>query len=132
MGTDHPDIEILLISPATGRKYPPEQRDLIQADCGLGKRRTGQGGIYLEEGYCGRRWWRQERAPGVRSIPERSWCNQLVGRKVWGCSRHCLWLVLMLKRRRSRGSQRAAGGKVNRQGERIRLSKHSVLLCVMI
>lgn len=29
VGIGHPDIEILLTSPATGTKYPPEQRALV-------------------------------------------------------------------------------------------------------
>lgn len=53
---------------------------------------------------------------------------QVVGRKVWGCSRRHLWLVSMLKRRQSMGNWRGASSEAKRQGERIMLSKHSALL----
>lgn len=63
-----------------------------------------------------------------RSIPERRQWKQPLGRKVWDCGGCYLWLVSMIKRRKSLGSRRAADGKAEEQEERIRLSKHAALL----
>lgn len=96
VGIGHPDIEILLTSPTMGTKYPPKQRDLVlKGQLRWGRGEQGKGvfilkRIFVEEGGGDRRG-------RLRSIPEQRQWKQLLGRKVWDCGGHYLWLVLIIK-----------------------------------